>query len=66
MDNKAWYEIQPDLIQKSFKKCSISNNLYGTEDYLFMDQNNSDNKNRAQRKSQAQKQWKKGLKVLKK
>ncbi|GFT11701.1 pogo transposable element with KRAB domain [Trichonephila clavipes] len=43
---KAWNEIKPDLIQKSFKKCSISNSLDGTEDdYLFMEESNSDGEN---------------------
>ncbi|GFW64794.1 DDE-1 domain-containing protein [Trichonephila clavipes] len=43
---KAWNEIKPDLIQKSFKKCSISNSLDGTEDdYLFMEGSNSDGEN---------------------
>ncbi|GFW70834.1 hypothetical protein TNCV_4148821 [Trichonephila clavipes] len=43
---KAWNEIKPDLIQKSFKKCSISNSLDGIEDdYLFMEESNSDGDN---------------------
>lgn len=40
---KAWDEIQPEIVQNSFKKCSISNNLDGTEDdFLFMDHDQSD------------------------
>ncbi|GFX93764.1 hypothetical protein TNCV_1589401 [Trichonephila clavipes] len=43
---KAWNEIKSDLIQKSFKKCSASNSLDGTEDdYLFMEESNSDGEN---------------------
>ncbi|GFS57486.1 pogo transposable element with KRAB domain [Trichonephila clavipes] len=43
---KAWNEIKPDLIQKSFKKCSIYNSLDGTEyDDLFMEESNSDGEN---------------------
>ncbi|GFX70296.1 pogo transposable element with KRAB domain [Trichonephila clavipes] len=43
---KAWNEIKPGLIQKSFKKSSISNSLDETEDdYLFMEQSNSDGEN---------------------
>ena len=30
--NKAWQEIPADLVIKSFKSCSISNALDGTED----------------------------------
>jgi hypothetical protein len=33
---EAWAHISPTLIEKSFKKCSISNKLDGTEeDYLW-------------------------------
>jgi hypothetical protein len=33
---EAWARILPALIEKSFKKCSISNKLNGTEDdYLW-------------------------------
>ncbi|GFX12912.1 hypothetical protein TNCV_3659081 [Trichonephila clavipes] len=43
---KAWNEIKLDLIQKSFKKCSIHNSLDGTEDdYLFIEESNSDGEN---------------------
>ncbi|GFW90844.1 hypothetical protein TNCV_2418381 [Trichonephila clavipes] len=43
---KAWNEIKPSLIQKPFKKCSISNSLDGTEDdYLFMEESNRDGEN---------------------
>ncbi|GFX40387.1 pogo transposable element with KRAB domain [Trichonephila clavipes] len=42
---KAWNEIKPDLIQKSLKKCSMSNSLDGTEDDLFMEESNSDGEN---------------------
>lgn len=45
---KAWNEIKPHAIQKSFKICSISNNLDGTEYYLFMDQSNMDSDNEAE------------------
>ncbi|GFU10375.1 hypothetical protein TNCV_3514551 [Trichonephila clavipes] len=46
VNKKAWNEIKPDLIQKSFKKCSISNSLDGTEDdYLFMEESNSNGEN---------------------
>ncbi|GFT54143.1 hypothetical protein TNCV_3562791 [Trichonephila clavipes] len=46
VDKKAWNEIKPDLIQKSFKICSTSNSLDGTEDdYLFMEESNSDGEN---------------------
>ncbi|GFS56714.1 pogo transposable element with KRAB domain [Trichonephila clavipes] len=43
---KAWNEIKPDLIQKSIKKCSVSNSVDQTEDdYLVMDESNSDGEN---------------------
>ncbi|GFW49202.1 hypothetical protein TNCV_3057121 [Trichonephila clavipes] len=43
---KVRNEIKPDLIQKSFKKCSISNSLDGTEDgYLFIEESNSEGEN---------------------
>ncbi|GFT97622.1 hypothetical protein TNCV_1034571 [Trichonephila clavipes] len=43
---KTLNEIKPDLIQKSFKNCNISNSLDGTEDdYLFMEESNSDGEN---------------------
>ncbi|GFW97453.1 hypothetical protein TNCV_4991291 [Trichonephila clavipes] len=42
---KAWNEIKPDLIQKSFKKCSISNSLDGTEDDDLFMESNSDGEN---------------------
>ncbi|GFU73219.1 pogo transposable element with KRAB domain [Trichonephila clavipes] len=32
---KAWNEIKPDFIQKSFKKCSVSNSIDGTEDDII-------------------------------
>lgn len=36
---EAWSAISADVVRNSFKKCSISNNLDGTEDdCLFMDQ----------------------------
>ena len=28
----AWDEISPELVEKSFKKCSISNSFDGTEE----------------------------------
>lgn len=34
MNNKEWNKIKPNLIQKSFKRCTTSNNLDGTEDRL--------------------------------
>ncbi|GFX42436.1 DDE-1 domain-containing protein [Trichonephila clavipes] len=43
---KSWNEIKPHLIQKSFKKYSISNSLDGMEDdYLFMEASNRDGEN---------------------
>ncbi|GFW30806.1 hypothetical protein TNCV_4089261 [Trichonephila clavipes] len=42
---KAWNEIKPDLIQKSFKKCSICISLDGTAGDLFMEESNSDGEN---------------------
>ena len=43
---KVWNAIQSDVLQNSFKKCSITNNLDGTEDdYLFIDHSSSDGKN---------------------
>jgi len=37
----AWYYIDTTIITKSFKKCSISSDLDGTEDYvLWAEQHN--------------------------
>lgn len=33
----AWKRIEVDTIAKSFKKCSISNNMDGTEDDMLWD-----------------------------
>ena len=42
----AWDSINKDIIIKSFKKCSISNNLDGTEDdALFEENSESDSDN---------------------
>lgn len=35
--NQAWDEVETDTIQKSFKKCGISNNMDGTKDDLVWD-----------------------------
>lgn len=41
--SKAWEQIDPAMITKSFKKCCISNALDGSEDsILFEDENESD------------------------
>lgn len=46
---KEWNEIKLIIVQKSFKKCGISNNLNGMEDdYLIMDQSNSDREDKAE------------------
>ena len=34
----AWESIDPKIIVKSFKKCSISNKLDGTEDDILWDE----------------------------
>ena len=34
----AWHSIEPAIIFKSFKKCSISNDLDGTEDDELWDE----------------------------
>jgi hypothetical protein len=38
----AWARISPELIVKSFKKCGISNALYGSEDNVLWDSNSND------------------------
>jgi len=35
---KAWDSIDPAIITKSFKKCSISNDFDGTEDDVLWDE----------------------------
>ena len=32
---EAWNDLSPDMIEKSFKKCFISNSLDGPEDHLI-------------------------------
>ena len=34
---EVWDDLSPDIIKKSFKKCSISNSLDGSEDHLIYD-----------------------------
>ncbi len=41
--SSAWTSIPAELVAKSFKKCCISNALYGTEDDLLWDDDEDDN-----------------------
>ena len=34
-NKQAWDDMSPDTIKKSFKKCSVSNSLDGSEDHLI-------------------------------
>ena len=39
---KLWAEVETECIEKSFKKCSISNTMDGTEDDLLWQEDDED------------------------
>jgi hypothetical protein len=39
---QSWSTVREDIIDKSFKKCGISNALDGSEDHLIYEEDNDD------------------------